>query len=420
MQFFKRFARPRTRRTATSYRARPGVEALETRLTPSLPPYIPINVSAQLAGASQTSASGAESTAVSSTGEYVVTWANEDSTGTWGVYASAVSSSGTLISKARISSTTGGNKLDPAVAMGSAGDYVVTWSSYGEDGCGWGVYAERFNAAGVAQGGQFRVNTTTCGDQNDARIGMDSQGNFVVAWTGNGCEGWGVYAQRFNAQGQRLGGEFEVNTNSKGDKEYVSVAMNGAGNFVVSWSSYGQDGCGWGVYAQRYNCQGIAQGCEFRVNTTTAGDQMYSSVAMDALGDFVITWSSNGQDGSGWGVYAQRYNSLGCAAGGEFLVNTTTAGDQMYSSVAMDASGNFTITWSSNSYDGHGWGVYGRQYTAAGTSYGSQFQISAGNAGNEQFASIAMNSAGQAVIGWTASGSSSTPTGVYDASVQLL
>jgi hypothetical protein len=395
------------------------VEALETRLTPCLPPYIPVNVSAQVAGASQTSASGAESTAVDSSGEYVVTWSNQDQGGVWSAYAGAYTSSGSLISRSKVGSSTKYDRCDSAVAMDNAGNYVVTWSSNGEDGCGWGVYAERFNSCGVAQGGQFRVNTTTAGDQKDARIGMDSQGNFVVAWTGNGSSGWGVYAQRFNAQGQRLGGEFEVNTSTTGDKEYASVAMNGAGNFVVTWSSHGQDGSGWGVYAQRYNCQGVAQGCEFRVNTTTAGDQMYSSAAMDAQGDFVITWSSNGQDGSGWGVYAQRYSPLGCAVGCEFQVNTTTAGDQMYSSVAMDASGNFTITWSSNSYDGHGWGVYGQQYTTLGCAYGSQFQVSA-NAGNEQYASIAMNGLGQAVIGWTASGSTSNPAGVYAAFMPML
>src|SRR5437867_2874010 len=56
-------------------------------------------------------------------------------------------------------------------------------------------------------------------------------------------------------------------------------------------------------------------GAEFRVNTYTTGDQRTfiespGSVATDAAGDFVVTWSSFGQTGdSGWGVYAQRYNA---------------------------------------------------------------------------------------------------------------
>src|SRR5262245_39773576 len=38
-------------------------------------------------------------------------------------------------------------------------------------------------------------------------------------------------------------------------------------------------------------------GPEFRVNTTTANDQRYPTVAMDADGDFVVSWT--GWDGGG-------------------------------------------------------------------------------------------------------------------------
>ena len=39
---------------------------------------------------------------------------------------------------------------------------------------------------------------------------------------------------------------------------------------------------------------------------------------MDAAGDFVIVWSSNPQNGSGWNVLGQRFDSSGKAVGGEF------------------------------------------------------------------------------------------------------
>src|SRR5262249_3180368 len=64
-----------------------------------------------------------------------------------------------------------------------------------------------------------------------------------------------------------------------------------------------------GVYAQRYDPQGQPVGGEFRVNTTTASDQLYPAVAAVAQGNFVVTWMSLNQDGSGWGIYAQRYQA---------------------------------------------------------------------------------------------------------------
>src|SRR5438105_80364 len=68
------------------------------------------------------------------------------------------------------------------------------------------------------------------------------------------------------------GPEFQVNTATDNNQEHASVAADAYGNFVVAWQSDRQDGSGWGVYAQRYNAAGVAQGSESRVNTTTAGD----------------------------------------------------------------------------------------------------------------------------------------------------
>src|SRR6185503_7283171 len=100
--------------------------------------------------------------------------------------------------------------------------------------------------------------------------------------------------------------------------------------------SFAQDGDSYGIYAQRYNALGVPQGEEFRVNTFTANNQSSSSVAMHRDGNFVISWGSVAQDGSGYGIYAQRYNALGVAQGGEFQVNTFTTNFQIDPSIAMD------------------------------------------------------------------------------------
>jgi hypothetical protein len=37
---------------------------------------------------------------------------------------------------------------------------------------------------------------------------------------------------------------------------------------------------------------------------------------MDADGDFMVTWASQNQDGTGYGMFAQRYHAAGGTAGG--------------------------------------------------------------------------------------------------------
>src|SRR5687768_14338135 len=77
----------------------------------------------------------------------------------------------------------------------------------------------------------------------------------------------------------------------------------------------------------------------FQVNTAFTSDQTAPVVAANTAGDSLVVWQSYGQDGSGWGVYAQRYDAAGNRLGGynpgdpaptsgELRVNATTAGDQ--------------------------------------------------------------------------------------------
>src|SRR5688500_10450888 len=93
--------------------------------------------------------------------------------------------------------------------------------------------------------------------------------------------------------------------------------------------------------------QGHPLGPEFRVNTYTTSNQGSPSVAADSGGDFVVVWASEGQDGSGWGVFGQRYSSSGSPFGPEFQVNTYTTSDQTSPSVAADSAGNFVVVWKS-------------------------------------------------------------------------
>ena len=162
-----------------------------------------------------------------------------------------------------------------------------------------------------------------------------------------------------NAQTLPSSGEIPVNTYTTSAQYFSSVAMDSDGDFVVVWGSNGQDGSSNGIYAQRYDNTGAANGGEFLVNSYTTSSQDNPSVAMDSDGDFVVVWNSNGQDGSGAGIYAQRYDNTGAANGGEFLVNSYTTYAQVESSITMDSDGDFVVAWaSSDDQDGSFYGIY--------------------------------------------------------------
>src|SRR5688572_33056997 len=91
-------------------------------------------------------------------------------------------------------------------------------------------------------GAEFQVNSFTTGPQHNTAVAMDPDGNFVVVW--GAAEGagdnYGIFARRFNAAGVAQGDEFRVNTHTPDFQNLPSIAMDADGDFVVAWNSYGQ------------------------------------------------------------------------------------------------------------------------------------------------------------------------------------
>jgi hypothetical protein len=311
-----------------------------------------------------------------SDGDFVVVW--QSWIGAWEISAQRYNNTGAVVgSEFLVNSTSANYQLNPSVAMDDNGNFVVAWMSKGQevpnDGS-YGIYAQRFDNTGATVGSEFLVNTYITGDQYSLSVAMDDDGDFVIAWESNGQDGssWGIYAQRYSNTGATVGSEFLVNTYVTNEQQNPSVAMDSDGDFVITWESNGQDGDNYGIYAQRYSNIGATVGGEFLVNTYTTNFQQNPSTAMDNNGNFVITWGSNGQDGSFTGIYAQRYNNIGATVGSEFLVNTHTAFQQDIPSVTMNDNGNFVITWQSNIQDGNSWGIYGQGFNNTGAMVGSE------------------------------------------------
>lgn len=349
--------------------------------------------------------------ATSMDGSYVVTWSSNTGSG-WDVYFQRFDKTGAALGgETLVSQTTTGDQVDPVISMDTAGlttggadNFIIAWA--GADGSGSGIYARKFNADGTAATNEFLVNSTTAGEQTAPDLASSGPGDFVVTWTSAGQDGSGagVYGKKYTA-GMVAGSEFRVNNATSGDQSDSAVVMNRTtGEFIVTWTSAAQDGSGLGIYGQRYDTLGLKTGGEFKVNTTTAGDQSDSSIGINRLsGAFIVTWTSAGQDGSGTGIYAQRYNPAGNALGAEFRVNTTTAGDQNNSSVAIDGSGNTFITWAGLTTT-NGWQVYRQQLSQSGALYESEGVVNTTAAGDQNRASVAISFMGHAVVVWSGAG----------------
>ncbi len=191
------------------------------------------------------------------------------------------------------------------------------------------------------------MNATTSHSQQQSSVARTGTGEFVVAWSsGQANNSYAIFAQRFDAAGAPAGPEFLVSAPANAATR-PSVAVSGSGSFVIAWHEpVALDNSNTEVFAQRYSASGAPLGLTFHVNSYTTGLQHYPRVASNTAGDFIVVWQSDGQDGSGKGVYAQRYAAVGSPLGAEFKVNGVTTGDQALGGVSSDPAGNLVVVWS--------------------------------------------------------------------------
>jgi hypothetical protein len=158
-----------------------------------------------------------------------------------------------------------------------------------------------------ASGAESLITTSKTYAELNPVIAVDGSGNYVVVWSNDGQDvgEWGVYGQRFNASGTPVGSEFLINQTPVGEQPHPAVAMNASGSFVVSWTSRENNG---GICAREYDSSGTPTGNAFLVATNRAGVQENSAVAIDSAGDVVVTWEGEGP-GDTQGIFSRTYLS---------------------------------------------------------------------------------------------------------------
>jgi hypothetical protein len=299
-------------------------------------------------------------------GNFVVAWASYQDPDaayfTLGIYAQRFDAQGApLGGEFRVNTYTSHNQHTVAVGMDASGNFVVTWESdFQADQID--LFGQRFDAAGVPQGSEFQVNTYTTGFQQVPSVAVVPAGNFLVVWQSESQDGsqGGIFGRCFTAAGVPQGAEFRVNSTTAGNQLSGAAAAGGNGKFVVVWGS--PDGDAYGIFGQRLDSGCAPEGPEFPINTYTTFQQLHARVAADGAGNFTVAWDSFPQEIYGYGVFARRFAASGLAVTSEFHVNSYTLGNQKFPAVAVDPDGDFIVVWAGDGQNDTLGGVFGQRY----------------------------------------------------------
>ncbi len=274
---------------------------------------------------------------------------------------------------------------DPSSAMGRDGRFLFCWEDRRDIGNS-DLFAQRFDASGARQGGNFRVSdSAAAGDQSMSGAWIAPDGVALLAWDDRRFGLYGdIFAQFLNPDGTPMGANFRVNDDgvNVGNQYEPDVSGDSSGRFVVAWMD-GRSG-DWNVFCQRLNSQGQILGQNIQV-TTDAADQWSADVSCGVNGDFVVTWD-DARNGN-WDVYGQRYAADGTPNGQNFKVNDDGgSADQTGSGVAVNKHGEFIVVWSDHRSGEDE--VYARRYDAAGTPQGASFRLNDVSTGSQSGPSI--------------------------------
>jgi len=313
-------------------------------------------------------------------GNFIATWVDKRNGDDYDIYAQRFLNDGTALgNNVKVNTDIGDAiQLRPDITIKENGDYIITWEDKRTGN--WDIYIQRYLNDGSTLGDNFIIDDNPPDtDQRNPSISTDFAGNFNINWEDDRDDYNDIYARRYSNDGNPIGSSFKVNDNTGISYQYYSeISTDESGNFTITWEDH-RLGFNGDIFAQSYLNDGTTIDVNFKVNDDEGSENQESpSIAKDSSNNFIISWTDYRSDyGYNYGdIYAQRFSIDGTALGNNFKVNDDTIGNilQYASSIAADADGNFIITWT-DFRSGYCSDVYAQRYSSDGTALGSNFIV---------------------------------------------
>ena len=122
--------------------------------------------------------------------------------------------------------------VPPATATASDGGTVVAWVS-GDDAGGEKILTQRYSASGVPIGAETTV-AMVDGVVRSVDIGLTSNDDILVTWAQRTEDGWDVYVQGTDREGQPFGPRVVSETTS-GTQQTPAIAVASNDDYAVVW-----------------------------------------------------------------------------------------------------------------------------------------------------------------------------------------
>jgi len=208
-----------------------------------------------------------------------------------------------------------GVQHEAAVAFDAQGRAWVAWQSDGQDGDSGGVYLRGFapqDGAYAPMGDEIAVNTTTKGSQSDPSLAVNSAGQVCVVWSSAVDSPDAVATARlFDGAGQPITDEIAIGAATDGQDRLVTVKGRSDGRFIVAWDHIDAAGNPIGLFARTLDSASDSPlGAVHHLTAAyTDSTNIEPSLAIDSQDRLIMAWMALPKDAQGYNVVAQRFDA---------------------------------------------------------------------------------------------------------------
>ena len=245
---------------------------------------------------------------------------------------------------------------------------------------------------------EIQANTFTYSSQDAPAIANYPDGSFVVAWHSRRQQNgkYGIYLQRFSAQGHPLATEQEVNLFTESTQRNPAIAIDTAGGTWVAWESFGQDNSLNAIIARRFSEDRFTGSDEILVNQFTRGNQSSVVAASTGENDVTFAWVTQNMNGDKKQIVARSFSSNGKPICDEHLVARSSR-HQILPAISS-SQGKAVAVWSELDKFGRPAGIYGR--FLGSTTSEAAVRIDSNSQSSNIEPSVSMNRDGSFAVAW--------------------
>jgi hypothetical protein len=313
---------------------------------------------------------------------------------------------GSIGPRFQVNTRTVGNQDFPKVAAGRNGSFVVAWQGGSEselnppagDGQGTGIFARRFSAAGVPQGSDLRASSSAEGNQIEPYVAVGEQGDFLVARRDvvDGLDS--IVVARFSAAGSPLGDRVMKSTPlAFPDSPRLARSPQG---YAAGWTDYVH--CGNVEPDVSRGVVALFDGAGRRVARFAVTDPCAASSNLAFLvGSRAGFLAVFGLDRGGY--VAQRFAPTGEQVGGRFklpgqpLCLQCPAGRSL-EAVAMDDRGRLAVVWEELKEGGYQ--LSAQVFSPRGRPLEKSFRVSETASNVRELPAVAFQNDGSLLVAW--------------------